>query len=56
MSEPKRIVLGEKDFQKLVNGEIVEVDGETHIALADIGFDRMAYAFERAMSEAMRKK
>jgi hypothetical protein len=49
------VKLFESDFQSLVKGEEVEVtslDGvKVRMILADIGFDRMGYAVERAIND-----
>jgi hypothetical protein len=42
-----RISLSLEQFQTLVSGGIV-TDGETQIALQDVGFDQMVYAIEFA--------
>jgi len=53
-----RVKLFESDFQDLVKGEEVEVqslDGvKVKMILADIGFDRMSYAIDRAMTNGGR--
>ena len=54
MPETIRLKLFEEDFQKLVKGEVVKMtalNGQpVEFILADIGFDRIAYALERAKS------
>lgn len=50
-----RILLDEKDFAKLVRGEVVQKPGSLiTIALADIGFDRMYFQIELALRESGR--
>lgn len=51
---PVRVKLFEKEFQALCQGQEIEVESldgvKVKMILADIGFDRMDYAVERARS------
>lgn len=52
MTKTHRVTLGEREFQVLTAGEVVELKDqhgdEVRIILSDIGFNRMEYAIERA--------
>jgi hypothetical protein len=55
MAKDIRVKLFESDFQSLVKGEEVEVESldgvKVKMILADIGFDRISYAVERAIND-----
>ena len=50
--QPRRLMLTAEEFEKLVQGGIVERDGVI-VALADIGLDWMAAAIARAQHKAL---
>ena len=51
MKRPRRRMMTEDDFARLVRGGIVDLRG-VQVALKDIGWDRMYFQLERAMRDA----